>query len=132
MEKVKGFKKFNVVMLLLLSLGVFSPSLGVVAETTEQTVASSVQESESTLDSTATTTSENKEVVSEENTTPIVAKKETKAASKGIVRIMHTNDMHGRMEYLEDKYSPSIGLGRVKTFKDNQKPTLLVDAGDAM
>ncbi|MDT2781456.1 5'-nucleotidase C-terminal domain-containing protein [Vagococcus fluvialis] len=132
MEKVKGFKKFNVVMLLLLSLGVFSPSLGVVAETTEQTVASSVQESESTLDSTATTTSENKEVVSEENTTPIAAKKETKAASKGIVRIMHTNDMHGRMEYLEDKYSPSIGLGRVKTFKDNQKPTLLVDAGDAM
>ncbi|MHC5229214.1 5'-nucleotidase C-terminal domain-containing protein [Enterococcus sp. LJL99] len=51
---------------------------------------------------------------------------------KNTVKIMHTNDMHGRMEYLEDKYSPSIGLGRVKTFKDNQKPTLLVDAGDAM
>lgn len=48
------------------------------------------------------------------------------------VKIMHTNDMHGRLEYLEDKYSPSIGMGRVKTFKDNQKPTLLVDAGDAM
>lgn len=52
--------------------------------------------------------------------------------NKNTVKIMHTNDMHGRMEYLEDKYSPSIGLGRVKTFKDNQKPTLLVDAGDAM
>ncbi|WP_179203859.1 MULTISPECIES: 5'-nucleotidase C-terminal domain-containing protein [Vagococcus] len=50
----------------------------------------------------------------------------------GSVKIMHTNDMHGRMEYFEDKYSPSIGLGRVKTFKDNEKPTLLVDAGDAM
>ncbi|MDT2814286.1 5'-nucleotidase C-terminal domain-containing protein [Vagococcus carniphilus] len=48
------------------------------------------------------------------------------------VKIMHTNDMHGRMEYKEDKYSPSIGLGRVKTFKNNQKPDLLVDAGDAM
>lgn len=48
------------------------------------------------------------------------------------VKIMHTNDMHGRLEYMEDKYSPSIGMGRVKTFKDQQKPTLLVDAGDAM
>ncbi|MGY3767104.1 5'-nucleotidase C-terminal domain-containing protein [Vagococcus vulneris] len=48
------------------------------------------------------------------------------------VKIMHTNDMHGRLEYIEDKYSPSIGMGRVKTFKDSQKPTLLVDAGDAM
>ena len=52
--------------------------------------------------------------------------------NQNIVKIMHTNDMHGRMEYLEDKYSPSIGLGRVKTFKENEKPTLLVDAGDAM
>ncbi|MBO0476091.1 5'-nucleotidase C-terminal domain-containing protein [Vagococcus sp. DIV0080] len=51
---------------------------------------------------------------------------------KSSVKIMHTNDMHGRMAYQEDKYSPSIGLGRVKTFKDNQKPTVLVDAGDAM
>ena len=51
---------------------------------------------------------------------------------KSSVKIMHTNDMHGRMEYMEDKYSPSIGLGRVKTFKDHEKPTLLVDAGDAM
>lgn len=55
-----------------------------------------------------------------------------KAITKKEVKIMHTNDMHGRLEYLEDKYSPSIGMGRVKTFKDNQKPTLLVDAGDAM
>lgn len=46
--------------------------------------------------------------------------------------IMHTNDMHGRLEYLEDKYSPSIGIARVKAFKDLKKPTLLVDAGDAM
>ena len=46
--------------------------------------------------------------------------------------IMHTNDIHGRLEYLEDKYSPSIGMGRVKAFKDQVKPTLLVDAGDAM
>ncbi len=46
--------------------------------------------------------------------------------------IMHTNDIHGRLEYLEDKYSPSIGMARLKTFKDTKKPTLLVDAGDAM
>ncbi|WP_314061948.1 5'-nucleotidase C-terminal domain-containing protein [uncultured Vagococcus sp.] len=46
--------------------------------------------------------------------------------------IMHTNDIHGRLEYLEDKYSPSIGMARVKTFKETEKPTLLVDAGDAM
>lgn len=46
--------------------------------------------------------------------------------------IMHTNDIHGRLEYFEDKYNPSIGMARLKTFKDQEKPTLLVDAGDAM
>ena len=29
------------------------------------------------------------------------------------VKIMHTNDMHGRLEYMEDKYSPSIGMGQI-------------------
>ena len=44
--------------------------------------------------------------------------------------IMHTNDMHGRFEY--DKGGKAIGLAKVKTYKDQHKPTLLVDAGDAI
>lgn len=54
------------------------------------------------------------------------------AYAQEIVQIMHTNDMHGRLEYLEDQYSPSIGMGRLATFKQEEAPTLLVDAGDAM
>ncbi len=53
-----------------------------------------------------------------------------KETSKNSVNIMHTNDMHGRMAF--DAKGSTIGLGRVKTFKDNKKPTVLVDAGDAM
>ncbi|MGO2082445.1 5'-nucleotidase C-terminal domain-containing protein [Vagococcus sp.] len=44
--------------------------------------------------------------------------------------IMHTNDMHGRMEY--DEKGKAIGLAKLKTFKEQQKPTLMVDAGDPL
>ncbi|WP_461219107.1 5'-nucleotidase C-terminal domain-containing protein [Lapidilactobacillus salsurivasis] len=50
-------------------------------------------------------------------------------ANTEVVTIMHTNDMHGRLANVKDQ---SIGMARLKTYRDQLKPTLLVDAGDAM
>ncbi|WP_270313139.1 5'-nucleotidase C-terminal domain-containing protein [Vagococcus fluvialis] len=49
--------------------------------------------------------------------------------------ILHTNDMHGRMapEYNADKtVQNTIGMAKLKTFKDKEMPTLMLDAGDAV
>lgn len=40
--------------------------------------------------------------------------------------IMHTNDVHGRLEAGKGE----LGMARLKTFKDQENPTLMVDAGD--
>jgi 2',3'-cyclic-nucleotide 2'-phosphodiesterase (5'-nucleotidase family) len=49
--------------------------------------------------------------------------------------ILHTNDMHGRMapEYNADKtVQNTIGMAKLKTFKNKEMPTLMLDAGDAV
>ena len=43
--------------------------------------------------------------------------------------IMHTNDMHGRMD--ADLKNNTLGVAKLKTYKDQIQPTLMVDAGDA-
>lgn len=49
------------------------------------------------------------------------------ASEDDIVTIMHTNDMHGRIEPSDGLYA----LARVKGYKDNIKPLLMFDGGDA-
>ena len=44
------------------------------------------------------------------------------------VKILHTNDMHGRMDAEDGRV---IGLAKVKTIKDAENPTLMLDSGDA-
>ena len=41
--------------------------------------------------------------------------------------IMHTNDVHGR---LEGNNNDVLGMAKLKTFKEQQNPTLLIDVGD--
>lgn len=43
--------------------------------------------------------------------------------------IMHTNDMHGRLAF--DAKGNTLGMAKLKTYKDQEQPTLMVDAGDA-
>ncbi|WP_261806259.1 5'-nucleotidase C-terminal domain-containing protein [Lapidilactobacillus luobeiensis] len=50
-------------------------------------------------------------------------------AATEVVTIMHTNDMHGRLANVPNK---TVGMARLKTYRDQIQPTLLVDAGDAM
>lgn len=49
------------------------------------------------------------------------------AATKKEVIILHTNDIHGRLDAEPDRV---IGMAKVKTIKEQEKPTLMLDAGD--
>ncbi|MGV2874841.1 5'-nucleotidase C-terminal domain-containing protein [Macrococcus capreoli] len=44
------------------------------------------------------------------------------------VTILHTNDMHGRLDAEDGRV---IGMAKLKTIKDNVQPTLMFDSGDA-
>lgn len=44
------------------------------------------------------------------------------------ITIMHTNDVHGRME---GNGNDVLGMARLKSYKDLEEPTLLIDVGDA-
>ncbi|WP_414048605.1 5'-nucleotidase C-terminal domain-containing protein [Macrococcus animalis] len=48
--------------------------------------------------------------------------------SPNTVKILHTNDIHGRLDAEEGRV---IGMAKVKTIKDNEQPTLMFDSGDA-
>ena len=45
------------------------------------------------------------------------------------LHFMHINDIHGY--YKDDSYNKAIGFSALKALKDQQKPHLLLDAGDA-
>ena len=59
--------------------------------------------------------------------------KQSFADNSSTLQILHTNDIHGRFEYKDDR-EPSIGFSRLKTKVDELRAknpnTLLLDAGD--
>ena len=62
-------------------------------------------------------------------------KKQATEAKEKQFSVLHTNDMHGRMapEFNADKtVLNTIGMAKLKTFKETEKPTLMLDAGDAV
>lgn len=63
------------------------------------------------------------------NETPTTEQATTEApAGPNTVKILHTNDMHGRLDAEDGRV---IGMAKVKTIKDKEQPTLMFDAGDA-
>lgn len=61
--------------------------------------------------------------------TPTTEQATTEApAGPNTVKILHTNDMHGRLDAEDGRV---IGMAKVKTIKDKEQPTLMFDAGDA-
>lgn len=70
----------------------------------------------------ATTQAATTEVPTTEKVTP-----ETPAGPNS-VKILHTNDMHGRLDAEDGRV---IGMAKVKTIKDKEQPTLMFDSGDA-
>lgn len=70
----------------------------------------------------ATTQAATTEVPTTEKVTP-----ETPSGPNS-VKILHTNDMHGRLDAEDGRV---IGMAKVKTIKDKEQPTLIFDSGDA-
>lgn len=63
------------------------------------------------------------------NETPTTEQATTEApAGPNSVKILHTNDIHGRLDAEDGRV---IGMAKVKTIKDKEQPTLMFDAGDA-
>ncbi|MBC9875460.1 bifunctional metallophosphatase/5'-nucleotidase [Macrococcus bohemicus] len=75
----------------------------------------------------ATTQAATTEVPTIEKVTTEKVTTETPAGPNS-VKILHTNDMHGRLD-AEDGHV--IGMAKVKTIKDKEQPTLMFDSGDA-
>lgn len=128
MKKKFFLRKVNILMLSLLTVGAISPAISVFAEESQSsdTLVSEDTSKEDSFEFGTTQTSEQLEVQDSSSESseiveviPAEAVTYTTQGSQSI-RIMHTNDMHGRMEYIEDKYSPSIGMGRVKLLKTNK------------
>lgn len=44
------------------------------------------------------------------------------------IKILHTNDMHGRLDAEDGRV---IGMAKLKTIKDQEQPTFMFDSGDA-
>ena len=102
------------IITVLFTASLMFPMTQVLGETTEATETTGTTEIINTVESAST-----EEILPEE-----VVKK--------TVSIMHTNDINNRMAFDSSKDNPSIGLARVKSFKENEKPTLLVDAGNSI
>ena len=88
---------------------------GETSGTTETTESSETIGTTDTVETSATT---------EEN--------EPKKVVKKTVSVMHTNDINNKVAFDSNKDNPSIGLAKLKTFKEKEKPTLLVDAGNSI
>ncbi|WP_313020465.1 5'-nucleotidase C-terminal domain-containing protein [Macrococcoides bohemicum] len=75
----------------------------------------------------ATTQAATTEVPTIEKVTTEKVTTETPAGPNS-VKILHTNDMHGRLDAEDGRV---IGMAKVKTIKDKEQPTLMFDSGDA-
>ncbi|WP_244625408.1 5'-nucleotidase C-terminal domain-containing protein [Macrococcoides canis] len=52
----------------------------------------------------------------------------TTEAPTNEIKILHTNDMHGRLDAEDGRV---IGMAKLKTIKDQENPTFMFDSGDA-
>lgn len=138
LEKGKVSVKFISLLCFMLVFGILSPAIPVFAEETQETTTTTtenVEIQENNQKETSTSTKEEKqtddsELSTDESVTNSESSQEKKNKPTDFnFSIMHTNDMHGRMQYEDGKV---IGLAKLKTFKDSKNPTLMLDSGDAM
>lgn len=59
--------------------------------------------------------------------TPTTENPTTEQQNNSEVKILHTNDIHGRLDAEPDRV---IGMAKLKTLKDKEHPTFMFDSGD--
>lgn len=115
-----------VLMLTLLISMLFQSPYALADVTTEQPTIEAPTTEKATTEA-ATTEAPTTEKATTEAPTTEQATTETPAGPNS-VKILHTNDMHGRLDAEDGRV---IGMAKVKTIKDNEQPTLMFDSGDA-
>ncbi|MCH4983800.1 bifunctional metallophosphatase/5'-nucleotidase [Macrococcus sp. PK] len=115
-----------VLMLTLLISMLFQSPYALADVTTEQPTTEAPATEVATTQA-ATTEAPTTEKATTELPTTEQATTETPAGPNS-VKILHTNDMHGRLDAEDGRV---IGMAKVKTIKDKEQPTLMFDSGDA-
>lgn len=115
-----------VLMLTLLISMLFQSPYALADVTTEQPTTEAPTTEVATTQA-ATTEAPTTEKATTELPTTEQATTETPAGPNS-VKILHTNDMHGRLDAEDGRV---IGMAKVKTIKDKEQPTLMFDSGDA-
>lgn len=127
----------SILLMLTLLISMLFQSPYVLADvTTEQPTTEAPTAEKATTEATTTEAPTTEAPTTEKATTqaattevPTTEKVTTETpAGPNSVKILHTNDMHGRLDAEDDRV---IGMAKVKTIKDKEQPTLMFDSGDA-
>ncbi|WP_316933173.1 5'-nucleotidase C-terminal domain-containing protein [Macrococcoides bohemicum] len=117
----------SIILMLTLIISMLFQSPYALADVTTEQPTTEAPTTEAPTTEKATTQAATTEVPTIEKVTTEKVTTETPAGPNS-VKILHTNDMHGRLD-AEDGHV--IGMAKVKTIKDKEQPTLMFDSGDA-
>lgn len=117
----------SMVLMLTLLISMLFQSPYALADVTTEAPTTEAPTTEVATTQAATTEAPTTEKATTELPTTEQATTETPAGPNS-VKILHTNDMHGRLDAEDGRV---IGMAKVKTIKDKEQPTLMFDSGDA-
>lgn len=117
----------SMVLMLTLLISMLFQSPYALADVTTEAPTTEAPTTEVATTQAATTEAPTTEKATTELPTTEQATTETPAGPNS-VKILHTNDMHGRLDAEDGRV---IGMAKVKTIKDTEQPTLMFDSGDA-
>lgn len=122
----------SIVLMLTLLISMLFQSPYALADVTTEQPTTEAPTTETTTTEVATTQAASTEAPTTEKATtelPTTEQATTETpAGPNSVKILHTNDMHGRLDAEDGRV---IGMAKVKTIKDKEQPTLMFDSGDA-
>lgn len=122
---MKRFTTIALLLTLIISM-LFQSPYALAASTEAPTTEAPTTEVTTEAPTTETPTTE--VVTTEAPTTEAVTTEQPTTENPNTIKILHTNDMHGRLDAEDGRV---IGMAKVKTIKDKEQPTFMFDSGDA-
>ncbi|WP_414045942.1 5'-nucleotidase C-terminal domain-containing protein [Macrococcus equi] len=122
---MKRFTTIALLLTLIISM-LFQSPYALAASTEAPTTEAPTTEVTTEAPTTETPTTE--AVTTETPTTEAVTTEQPTTENPNTIKILHTNDMHGRLDAEDGRV---IGMAKVKTIKAKEHPTFMFDSGDA-
>ncbi|WP_414055308.1 5'-nucleotidase C-terminal domain-containing protein [Macrococcus equi] len=122
---MKRFTTIALLLTLIISM-LFQSPYALAASTEAPTTEAPTTEVTTEAPTTETPTTE--AVTTETPTTEAVTTEQPTTENPNTIKILHTNDMHGRLDAEDGRV---IGMAKVKTIKAKEQPTFMFDSGDA-